>query len=254
LNLAVNARDAMPNGGKLTIETTNADVEGEAGDPTIRPGRYVRLAVSDTGCGMSQETVAQIFQPFFTTKEEGKGTGLGLAIAYGVVKQNSGFVKVESEVGRGSKFNIFLPEATKQGATAISPSGISDLNRRRSGTVLIVEDEPSLRALVRESLLLSGYKVLEAGDGEEALMVMDTYSAKIDLVISDVVMPRMGGLELAEKLSTVRPNMRVLLTSGYTDRLSDLEKSKRPLLQKPFTPDQLLNAVGALFDVAATPS
>jgi signal transduction histidine kinase/ActR/RegA family two-component response regulator len=244
LNLAVNARDAMPRGGKLTVETTNLELNDAAAQaiPGAKPGRYVKLSVTDTGCGMSEETRSRIFELFFTTKEPGKGTGLGLAIVQGLVQQEGGFVQVESELGRGSTISVCLPEsqqvaeiagfATKRAAPA-----------QRGGTILVVEDEVALRALVRESLRLNGYQVLEAADGEEGLAVLRQHSDAIDLVITDVVMPRMGGLDLVAKLQGLRPNTLVLLMSGYTDRASEVESSGMPLLQKPFVPDQLLEAV-----------
>jgi PAS domain S-box-containing protein len=239
LNLAVNARDAMPLGGRLTIETANAELDaGYARQHAeVRPGHYVMLAVSDTGTGMDGETRARVFEPFFTTKGVGEGTGLGLATIYGIVKQSGGHIAVYSEVGHGTSFKIYLPRVeTPAGELAVAPA--PSVRQARSETVLLVEDAKDLRALAREILEEEGYTVLAAGDPSEALEVTSRHPGPIHLLLTDVVMPGMGGRELASRLTRVRPNMRVLYMSGYTDdsvvRHGVLEREVS-FLQKPFT-------------------
>ena len=238
LNLVVNARDAMPEGGKLTIETTNVELDSSTSSkhPGMVPGRYVMLVVSDSGCGMDQATQARIFEPFFTTKGQGKGTGLGLATVYGVVKQSGGFIWVYSEVNRGTTFKIYLPEVTgavEAGKT--ETSGSAPLTGHE--TILFVEDEDSVRELVTDYLRAAGYHVLDSIDGEHALEVATAYQDKIHLLITDVVMPRLSGRELAVRISSERPGLKVLFISGYTDdsvfRHGVLEGGT-PFLQKPF--------------------
>jgi PAS domain S-box-containing protein len=238
LNLVVNARDAMPKGGQLTIETSNVQLDRStsAKHPGMTPGRYVMLVVADTGCGMDDKTQARIFEPFFTTKAQGKGTGLGLATVYGVVKQSGGFIWVYSEVNRGTTFKIYFPEVTEfveapnaEPAKSILPTGHE--------TILFVEDEESVRELVSDYLKAAGYNVLEAIDGEHALQVASAHPEPIHLLITDVVMPRLSGRELANKISTKRGGLKVLYISGYTDdsvfRHGVLEGGAR-FLQKPF--------------------
>jgi PAS domain S-box-containing protein len=238
LNLVVNARDAMPTGGRLTIETSNVHLDRSyaAGHAAVDPGPYIMLTVSDTGCGMDAETQSRIFEPFFTTKEAGKGTGLGLATVYGVVKQSGGYIWVYSEVGCGSTFKIYLPEVTE----AIDAPAIEKETRgssRGTETVLFVEDELSVRELVRDYLVGAGYRVLDAGDGIEALEAAMAHKGPIHILITDVVMPRLSGRDLATKLSSERPDMKVLFISGYTDdtivRHGVLEGGVA-FLQKPF--------------------
>ncbi len=235
MNLAVNARDAMPHGGKLTIETTNsklddADVKQR---PYVRPGRFVLVTVSDTGVGMNAETQARIFEPFFTTKEVGKGTGLGLATVYGIVKQSDGFIWVYSEVGKGTTFKIYLPrvdqlvEATEASREQSVPGG--------SETILLVEDAEPLRKLAREILQSSGYTVLDTGHSAEALQIADLHKGLIHLLLTDVVMPGMGGRQLAECLTRLCPQIKVLYMSGYTDVHRGMLDPDGVLLEKPFT-------------------
>jgi CheY-like chemotaxis protein len=219
VNLAVNARDAMPTGGKLTIETANVvlDEVYAAQHLEVEPGEYVLLAISDNGVGMSEDILDRIFEPFFTTKERGKGTGLGLATVFGIAKQNQGHISVYSEVDRGTTFKIYLPRAA-EGARA-APQATSDRATlpRGSETLLLVEDETPVRELSRDILTGQGYLVLTAKDGVEALEIAQRHQGPIHLLLTDVVMPRLGGRALADHLHTSRPEMRVLYTSGYTD-------------------------------------
>ena len=241
MNLAVNARDAMPNGGKLTIETANVELDEEYSRRhyPMTPGSCVMLAISDTGCGMDAETQAHIFEPFFTTKETGKGTGLGLATVYGIVKQSGGYVWVYSEVEQGTTFKIYLPlveEALEAAEVkAVAAAGGSE-------TVLLVEDEGEVRSLARRVLEEKGYRVLEAGNGEDALLVAEQHKGPIHLLLTDVVMPGMSGRELGERLTPLRRDMKILYMSGYTDDAilqHDVLGPDTAFLQKPFTPDAI---------------
>jgi signal transduction histidine kinase/ActR/RegA family two-component response regulator len=246
MNLVVNARDAMPQGGKIEIRTTTVEIgQTAAAAREAKPGYYVHLSVSDTGSGMTEAVLKQIFQPFFTTKEVGKGTGLGLAIVYGVVKQAGGFVEVESKVGEGSTFHIFLPELLGESAE-IRPEQTVAGSGAGTERILVVEDEAGVRGMVRETLAQRGYKVIEARNGEEALQLFEEQGENIDLLLMDVVMPKGGGLDIAEKLSPHSP--RILLMSGYTDRISEIEKSRFQLLPKPFAPDTLARRIREVLD------
>jgi len=250
MNLAVNARDAMPGGGKLLIETSNTDLDSTYNDvhPIVRQGRYVLLAVSDNGIGMDAETQARIFEPFFTTKEQGKGTGLGLATVYGVVKQSGGFIWVYSELRRGTSFKIYLPRIDQpldQPGTALT---VSDAPRGTE-TILLAEDEQDVREVAREFLESGGYTVLEAKDGTEAVGLVEKHQGDIDLLITDMVMPGITGQELALRLREIRPNLRMLYMSGYSDGAalnSALSDSSVRLLTKPFSRSALLRAVKEL--------
>jgi PAS domain S-box-containing protein len=247
MNLAVNARDAMPDGGKLTIRTANEDLDlaYTRQHPGSKPGRYVMLAVTDNGIGMDPETQAHIFEPFFTTKERDKGTGLGLSTVYGVVKQSGGYIAVDSEKGKGSSFSIFLPrvEQAVEAPEAVSPKTLSV---RGSETILLVEDAEPLRKLAHMFLKDNGYRVLTAGDGEEALQVAKDHAAPIQLLLTDVVMPGINGRVLAERLGPWQPGMKVLYMSGYTDSFivghGVLEQGIH-LLHKPFTEETLARKV-----------
>ncbi len=218
MNLVVNARDAMPDGGKIVIETANVDLdEGYCTlHPYVTPGRFVMLSVSDTGMGMSEEVKARIFEPFFTTKERGSGTGLGLATTYGAVHQAGGSIEVYSEVGIGTTFKIFLPRVEEQVITLVNNDIPTDLPGGTE-TVLIVEDEGMLRNLCVQILEQLGYRVLQARNGTEAIAEVQGYDDRIDLLLTDVVMPGMNGSELATHLVLHNPEMKVLFTSGYTE-------------------------------------
>jgi signal transduction histidine kinase len=246
MNLVVNARDAMPSGGTLTLQTEKifVDESHRHGPMFIRPGHYVTLSVSDTGMGMDKETQSRIFEPFFTTKEKGKGTGLGLSTVYGIVKQTGGYVMVQSEERRGTTFQIYLPRAEGAADKHIAPVALAASGG--SETVLLVEDEESVRQLVRETLAARGYRVMEAENGESGIAAAARYDGKIDLVITDVVMPGMGGRELVKQLAETRPNTKVLYLSGYTEDAIVNEgsiESGAGFLQKPFTLQNLSRKV-----------
>jgi PAS domain S-box-containing protein len=252
LNLVVNARDAMPTGGRLTIETRRVELDEAYArtHPDARPGPHALVRVTDTGTGMDAATLARIWEPFYTTKGAGKGTGLGLAMVYGIVKQSEGHVAVTSEPGRGSTFRIYLPQAADAGRSAKSNPGAAGVPRG-SETVLLAEDEQPVRALTRRVLQGCGYTLLEAGDGVEALQVAAAHDGRIDLLLSDVVMPRMGGRELAERLKALHPVARVLFLSGYTDDAvvrHGVQEDQVAFLQKPFTPARLALKVREVLD------
>ncbi len=252
VNLVLNARDAMPQGGKLTIETCNMDVEeGSRCSGRIAPaGKYVMLAVTDSGCGMDEETQSRIFEPFYTTKELGKGTGLGLATVYGIVKQSGGFIWVYSELGQGTTLKVYLPRVNDPVATLPSEETTRDV-RRGTETVLLVENAAPLRALAKEFLKSSGYAVMEADNGKEALQIARAFSGPIDLLLTDVIMPGMGGKQLAEQLTSLRPPTKVLYMSGYPDDAvvkSGLLGRGTVFLEKPFTREVLLRKVRQALD------
>ena len=252
MNLAVNARDAMPRGGQLVIETAEVDCrEGDARpEADLTPGWYVLLAVRDSGHGMDAETRSHIFEPFFTTKGRGKGTGLGLSTVYGIVKQSGGEITIQSEVGQGATFRIYLPafEAPARETELISPSRPP---ADGAETILLVEDEAGLRKLAREMLLKQGYRVMQASGGPEALRVWGQNPEGIDLLLTDVVMPQMSGRELADQLKAARPDLKVLYMSGYTHDViarHGVLDSETAFLQKPFTHDALGRKLRALLD------
>jgi len=251
LNLAVNARDAMPTGGRLTVAVASLDVDGERAraHPDLQPGPWLVLTVSDTSSGMEAETRAHAFEPFFTTKAVAEGTGLGLATVYGIVRQSGGYIEVESEPGHGATFRIDLPrfvgsvDAPSPAAPASPPRG--------SETILLVEDEPEVRTLLHESLAMQGYRVWTAGHAEEALAVARGHPGRIDLLITDVVLPGLRGDELARGLVGSGRVRSVLYTSGYPDTAA-LPKSA--FLQKPFTPAVLARKTREILDAAASGS
>ena len=252
MNLAVNARDAMPQGGKLIIETANVELDENYGHnrPIVVPGAYVMLAVSDTGTGMSPEVQSRIFEPFFTTKEQGKGTGLGLATVYGIVKQSEGYIWVYSEPGKGTTFKVYLPrveeaaQRVKKKARAVHAAGGSE-------TILLVEDDESVRSFVRSVLKSRGYKLLEAGGSDEAVRLIEKHFGPIHLLLTDVIMPRMSGPELAARLASLHPEARVLYMSGYTENAIVHQGVLEPgthSLQKPFVPETLIQKIRVVLD------
>jgi two-component system cell cycle sensor histidine kinase/response regulator CckA len=256
MNLVVNARDAMPDGGTITIETANVELDPAFPAPhaptEIRPGPYVALVVSDTGSGMDEVIKARIFEPFFTTKERGSGTGLGLATVYGIVKQSGGYVWVYSELGEGTTFRIYLPRTASE-SVEVHRAAEQPAVPRGAETILVVEDEPLVRGLASRVLAKNGYRVLTAANGAEALRASAESTNPIDLVVSDLVMPEMGGRELAEQLRTRHSGVRVLFMSGYTEDAALRRAVLRPgeaFLAKPFTPDALARKVREVLDTA----
>jgi two-component system cell cycle sensor histidine kinase/response regulator CckA len=257
MNLAVNSRDAMPTGGKLGIQTANVELdEAYARDHAgAKPGQYVMLAITDTGTGMDAETLAHIFEPFFTTKERGKGTGLGLATVYGVVKQSNGYTWVDSSLGKGSSFRIYLPRHSEQ-ITAAEPKPASSEKSSGSETILLVEDADPLRKLAQTFLVTNGFRVLSAASGEEALTLAANHGSALDLLLTDVVMPGMNGRVLAEQLSLRQPGIKVLYMSGYTDSFiagHGVLQAGTNLLHKPFTEEILLGKVREVLDSGMKP-
>jgi len=252
LNLAVNARDAMPKGGKLTIETTTVDLDETyvRQHASIQPGPYVVLAVSDTGVGMDAETQAHCFEPFFTTKEQGRGTGLGLATVYGVIKQSGGWIWVYSEPGQGTMFKIYLPKVEENSETAKNAKGQSAVPRGTE-TILVAEDQDGIRELARDFLESCGYTVLVAKDGAEAIKIAEQHKQPIDLLLTDVVMPKVNGPELAQRLAVVRPAMKTLYMSGYAERATahhDALTQDGISLEKPFSLHTLAGKVREALD------
>jgi CheY-like chemotaxis protein len=257
MNLVVNARDAMPVGGKLTIETApfELDASSPVTHPDMLPGRYLMLAVSDSGSGMDARTVERIFEPFFTTKEQGRGTGLGLSTVFGIVRQVGGQIYVYSELGKGTTFKLYFPEhrGPDQETADVGPQVSAAPS---SETVLLVEDDAQVRKLAHEVLRRRGYHVLSAEHPGEALLVCDGYEGPIDLLLTDVIMPQMSGRQLADRLVVARPDMKVLYVSGYTANvvLDHGVGQTTAFLQKPFTPDSLSRTVRSVLDSHALPA
>ena len=254
LNLAVNAQDAMPRGGRLTIETANlgADERLALESETLKDGDYVQIIVRDTGIGMDTDTQARAFEPFFTTKQPNEGTGLGLSVVYGVVRQSGGCILLESEPGTGTTFRIYLPRVNAEPATAHEFGARHRALPRGSETILLAEDDPAVRGLLAPFLENLGYQVLTVTDGEDAIGISQSYAAEIHLLLSDLIMPKVGGQELAARLkSTDRPNVKVLFISGYAGHAvaaEDLESDGACFLQKPFSMDLLANTVRGALD------
>ena len=252
VNLVVNARDAMPKGGTITIETAQVELTRSPvyHIAPLQPGSYVRLAVSDTGCGMDLKTQSHIFEPFFTTKGEGKGTGLGLSTVYGIVTQCGGAIDVTSRVGHGTRFDLYFP-SVESDILPTTPTQPSGRPQRGTETILLAEDEPSVRTLVRDELRKLGYKVVEAKNGVEACLLATQQAESFQLLLTDVVMPGMGGRELAQHLSVINPELRTLFMSGYMDDVGIMagqEEGTTSFLQKPFTPEVLASSVRNLLD------
>ncbi len=267
LNLALNSRDAMPHGGKLTLATCNREInacrindgqvdtaqnhETDGASPgPARPGKYVVLTVSDTGVGMDAETQNHVFEPFFSTKELGKGTGLGLASVYGVVQQSGGWVSFRSQVGHGSSFSIYLPEAGAEPASTTAQPAAA-LQTKATETILVVEDEDEIRDMVREYLERKGYNVVAANNGSDALQVAQRYKGSIHLLLTDIVMPQVGGHELAQQIKGMRPRIKILFTSGYPQHAASIDKGAdqaAAILQKPYPLNTLASRIRQMLD------
>jgi two-component system cell cycle sensor histidine kinase/response regulator CckA len=253
MNLCLNARDAMPEGGQLLVETATVEIDNEycKHHDYARPGRYIRLSISDTGIGMDKAVIEHIYEPFFTTKESGKGTGLGLATALGVVRQHEGTMEVYSEVGKGTVFHVFLPAISK----APDPAVKTDDSAVRGGTetILVVEDNEGVRQMVQEMLASLGYTVILANDGEHGLAAFQAAQERISLVLMDFVMSRMGGVEAYDRMSKIKPGIPVIFMSGYSPKGAVLESSlpsAAVMLQKPFSPKTMARRVRSLLDEA----
>jgi nitrogen-specific signal transduction histidine kinase len=251
-NLIINARDAMPGGGHLTLETKDVILDEKyiKKRPMVKPGSYVMFAISDTGIGMDKDHAAHIFEPFFTTKEKGKGTGMGLATVYGIVKQSEGYIWVYSEPDKGTTFKIYLPRIEEYTDLEEQPV-ISDQSLKGSETILVVDDEEEVRNLVSEMLRFQGYKVLEAPNASNALVIFEKYCTSVDLILTDVVMPQMSGPELMEKLHASYPDVKVLFMSGYTDNVvvkHGLLSEEGNFIQKPFSSALLIQKVRTILD------
>jgi CheY-like chemotaxis protein len=252
LNLAVNARDPMIDGGKLTIETDNTELSeayGRKYGTSVPPGQYVVLAISDDGVGMDEDTQRNIYEPFFTTKEAGKGTGLGLSTCYGIVKQADGYIWAYSEVGKGTTFKIYLPRVAQDADEVALP--VEPVSLHGTETILVAEDDDQVRTIAARALTRLGYRVIEATDGADAVRLSESYADTIDLLLTDVVMPEISGKQLVEKMTVLRPAIKVLYMSGYTANAIVHRGVLDPgtnMLQKPFTPDALARKIRAVLD------
>ncbi len=239
MNLVVNARDAMPDGGRVTISTLNVDLDDSSlANEAATPGSYVMLAVTDTGTGMAEETHRRLFEPFFTTKEMGKGTGLGLSTTYGIVKQSKGYIGADTKLGSGTTFKVYLPIADEGAAAPVARPAVAAPAAGASATVLLVEDEAGVRRLLKRNLETAGYRVFDAVDGNEAERLFAAHKGTIDLLVTDIIMPRCGGPELYHRLQLQAPALRVLYMSGYTNQSSAQQAeidAGLPFVQKPFT-------------------
>ncbi len=252
MNLVVNARDAMPKGGRIVIETANVNLDetSQQENQSVKPGQYVMLSFTDTGSGMDEATLAQAFEPFFTTKEPGKGTGLGLSTVYGIVRQSGGYIWAYSEVGRGTTFKIYLPSVDKP-AERLDPPKADYIPPAATETVLVVEDEPALRNLTVHVLKNSGYRVLSAESASRTLALARQYDSNIDILLTDVVMPDLPGPDLVTEMKKIRPGMKVLYMSGYSkDAMIEqgLLRDDSTLLVKPFSTSALLNKMRAVLE------
>jgi two-component system, cell cycle sensor histidine kinase and response regulator CckA len=252
VNLAVNARDAMPDGGRLQIKTSEVELDRDflRDYPGASPGRYVRLTVADNGCGMEPEVAARAFEPFFSTKRKGEGTGLGLATVYGIVTGAGGQISIYSEPGEGTVFRVHLPAADFAAPASSGEPGAADV-LGRGERILVVEDEETVRTLAKRILAQGGYEVSVASGGGEALVLLQDPTQEFDLLISDVVMPEMRGVELVRRAQELRPELPVLMMSGYTTPLAEEDRramAEAPLLEKPFSRRDLLGEVRALLD------
>ncbi|VAW37202.1 hypothetical protein MNBD_CHLOROFLEXI01-3517, partial [hydrothermal vent metagenome] len=259
MNLAINARDAMPQGGTLLIETENTILDQDNGriKPKIALGKYVKLTVSDNGIGMSHEELSRIFEPFFTTKEMGKGTGLGLSTVYGIVAQSQGGITVRSSLEAGTKFEIYLPKAEQKSKEAFTVPSVEEDTKSQDATILLVEDDKNIRQLIQNEFTDMKYKILIAENGKEALDVSKSFDGIIDLVVTDVVMPYMGGYQLAQELQKVSPSTKVLYITGYTDAVianHGIVDNNENILQKPFTLNQLMIKIKNTLNIAINSS
>jgi two-component system cell cycle sensor histidine kinase/response regulator CckA len=249
INLAVNARDAMPQGGRLTIASANIEVSGrDAAKPGLKEGSYAALIVRDTGIGMTEDVRSRVFEPFFTTKPPGQGTGLGLSTAYGIVKQSGGYIDVESAPSAGTTFTVMLPLAVEPASGTAAPAAFEDMTPMH-GTILLVEDEAAVRDATRRMLGRHGFTVIEAANGVDAMDIFERQGESIDIVLTDVVMPSLGGADMVRGLRQRHPGLRVVFMSGYTQGaldLAEIDESTTRFLNKPFTYDQLLATLQAL--------